>query len=561
MQSLSVLAALLATVVVAVPTPDLLNHTRPVVNLDYARVEGVLNETLGLKYFYGIRYAAPPTGNLRWQAPEPIEDSDLYKPHQLLDASVAGPICYQGVPWSTSLNVTASQFTGQSEDCLLLDIWAPANPKNKKLPVTVYIHGGGYTLGSAQSGQVPTQYSDGNIIFVSIQYRLGAFGFLSNSNIQEDGSANTGLLDQRLAIEWTQRHISKFGGDPAKITIWGGSAGGGSVMNQLILYGGQNPAPFRGAIPEFPWFQPYHNMSILDAQYNQLLEASGCTSLACLRGLSSIDLAIANQKTFAYGFLQGLYAFGDFYYGPAVDGEIVQDLPSNEFKKGHFSKVAMLVDRDGYEGVVFTSQTITSLSQVTPDLQTLFPYAGPSFFTRLYELYPASDFTGSYFDLPFFQNYIQSNPNLANDTGYWQRAAIFGDFIIECPTSYMASALTDAGLPAYKLAFYAGTQLHGATGAFVFSTDSASPNATIAGYMKDWFLSFIIDLDVNTRSFSGLKGKPRWPTFGASIDEDASAVSSFNAMEVNVSSIAVVADPDTSDRCDFFHAQSYVVRN
>lgn len=78
---------------------------------------------------------------------------------------------------------------------------------------------------------------------------MGAFGFLSSPEVRENGVANTGLLDQRAAIEWTQRHIAAFGGDPAKITIWGGSAGGGSVMNQLILYGGQNPAPFRGAIP------------------------------------------------------------------------------------------------------------------------------------------------------------------------------------------------------------------------------------------------------------------------------------------------------------------------
>ena len=124
----------------------------------------------------------------------------------------------------------------------------------------------------------------------------------------------------------------------------------------------------------------------------------------------------------------------------------------------------------------------------------------------------------------------------------------------------MTSTVADAGLPSYKLAFYAGSQTHGATGAFVFSQDRVSPNATIAGIMKDWFLSFVIDLDPNTRSFSGLT-KPYWPQFTANVNENAGVVSQFNAMEVNLTSIGVVPDPDTSAQCDFFHGQSYVVRN
>lgn len=90
--------------------------------------------------------------------------------------------------------------------------------------------------------------SRGNLIYVSINYRLGAYGFLAGAEVTENGVANAGLLDQRAALHWVQRHIKSFGGDPAKVTIIGGSAGGGSVINQMIMYGGEYNPPFRAVI-------------------------------------------------------------------------------------------------------------------------------------------------------------------------------------------------------------------------------------------------------------------------------------------------------------------------
>jgi carboxylesterase type B len=97
-------------------------------------------------------------------------------------------------------------------------------------------------------GNALVYQSDGDLIYVSIQYRLGAYGFLGGSEVKKDGDANVGLLDQRAALKWVQRHIAKFGGDPSKVTIIGGSAGGGSVMNQMILNGGDVNPPFRAAM-------------------------------------------------------------------------------------------------------------------------------------------------------------------------------------------------------------------------------------------------------------------------------------------------------------------------
>ena len=169
--------------------------------------------------------------------------------------------------------------------------------------------------------------------------------------------------------KWVQRHISKFGGDPSKITIIGGSAGGGSVINQMIMYGGVDNPPFRAAIAgefcfdlrltftyakvEYPWMQPYHNSTTLQKQYDALREVSGCDNLDCLRQLATAELRNATAQTYLTAYEKGLYGYGDFYFGPYVDGSIIQDLPSNEFNLGHFSKVPLLTNREGYEGYFY----------------------------------------------------------------------------------------------------------------------------------------------------------------------------------------------------------------
>jgi len=105
-------------------------------------------------------------------------------------------------------------------------------------------------------------------------------------------------------------------------------------------------------IAEYPWWQPFHNNTILEAQYTEVLSAANCTNIQCLRTINSTQLDAAAQAAEAAGFdtRPMYYGYGDFYWGPSVDGEIIRDLPSNEFKQGHFTKVPLLVDHDGYEG-------------------------------------------------------------------------------------------------------------------------------------------------------------------------------------------------------------------
>jgi carboxylesterase type B len=207
------------------------NATMPIVDLGYAQYRG--NTSLaGTNVFYGIHYAQPPIGELRWRPPQDIEMKNDFTPTVVLNAENPGPSCVQGNPaWRPPQrdNTTAVPQTGE-EDCLRLDVVVPTQPKAPLLPVLVMIHGGGFTQGSSYAvpGSAMVNTSDGSMIYVSLQYRLGVYGFLSSADVRENGKANVGLLDQRAALVWVQRNIRAFGGDPARVTIIGGSAGGSS---------------------------------------------------------------------------------------------------------------------------------------------------------------------------------------------------------------------------------------------------------------------------------------------------------------------------------------------
>lgn len=164
--------------------------------------------------YFGLRYAEAPLDELRWRPPMDIESHSGYDAATVMDATARGPVCVQGAPyWRQTIT------PGGSEDCLLLDVLVPQTPATDYLPVLVQIHGGGYDQGNSESnpGYLIVDQSEGNLIYVSIQYRLDAFGFLSSAEVRENGAANVGLLDQRAALNWVQRNIRAFGGDPSKV--------------------------------------------------------------------------------------------------------------------------------------------------------------------------------------------------------------------------------------------------------------------------------------------------------------------------------------------------------
>jgi para-nitrobenzyl esterase len=200
-----------------------------VVTLMEGRVSG--RESGGVSTYLGIPYAAAPVGALRWRPPQPA------KPWPGVRACTRfGASCIQG----NAPDHPGKQSGAQSEDCLYLNVWTPARTSHERLPVMVWIHGGGFISGSgalpAPGGSMLARVE--HVIVVSFNYRLGVFGFFALPQLSKESahhvSGNYGLLDQMEALRWVRRNIAAFGGDPRRVMIFGQSAGGQSVIAQLV---------------------------------------------------------------------------------------------------------------------------------------------------------------------------------------------------------------------------------------------------------------------------------------------------------------------------------------
>ncbi len=189
-----------------------------VVETAHGKVEGFDHD--GVRSWWGIPFAAPPVGDLRWAPPEEPDEWDGVR-----DAKEFGPACIQGGPTPGQTGVTT--LPGSQEDCLYLNVNAPTDAED--LPVMVFIHGGGFLVGTGgyKVSNSPTVVQRG-VVLVTMNYRLGRFGFFAHPALEGD-VANFGLLDQVAALEWVQDNIEEFGGDPHNVTIFGQSAGGMSV--------------------------------------------------------------------------------------------------------------------------------------------------------------------------------------------------------------------------------------------------------------------------------------------------------------------------------------------
>ena len=188
-------------------------------------LEGIISPDGLVRTFKGIPFAAPPVGPLRWKAPQPVTPWTGVR-----KATEFGARCMQGNIYSDMIFHDA----GPSEDCLYLNLWMPAHPASRKLPVMVWIYGGGYQAGAtSEARQDGGQLSKRGVVVVSMNYRLGIFGFFSHPELDKesghDSSGNYGLMDQLAALQWVKKNIATFGGDPENVTIFGESAGSFSV--------------------------------------------------------------------------------------------------------------------------------------------------------------------------------------------------------------------------------------------------------------------------------------------------------------------------------------------
>jgi para-nitrobenzyl esterase len=198
------------------------NGTEPgVVKTDAGSISGLQQD--GLRVYLGIPFAAPPTGELRWRPPAPVQPWSGVK-----ETKAFGPNPPQQAPLNASV-VT-------SEDCLYLNVWTPAQSADDKLPVMVFFYGGGFNTvegGGAVGNLDGATLAQKGVVVVTTNYRIGALGFLAHPQLDNESahnsSGNYGILDQQAALQWVQKNIGAFGGDPSRVTIFGQSAGAVTV--------------------------------------------------------------------------------------------------------------------------------------------------------------------------------------------------------------------------------------------------------------------------------------------------------------------------------------------
>ncbi|KAG2174021.1 hypothetical protein INT44_000135 [Umbelopsis vinacea] len=505
----------------------------PLVDLGYVKYTGISNATVRINYYFGIRYASPPIGERRWRKPVSIQKDNSYH-GKTIHLSEPSQICYQGNP-GLPLDITGVE----SEDCLSLDVLVPTNKKEGLLPVVFMIHGGGFAIGSSTSPYLtPAESllyrSNGSVIYVGIQYRLGMLGFLGGSEVKNHGDLNAGLLDQRLALQWVKNHIQAFGGDPNKITIDGGSAGGASVTLQLQAYGGKNENLFRSAIVEYPWWQSLKPQSYQDEQYQTVLHQSNCTSIDCLRNLSTDkikELTASTEPKWANTNYKK-YTYGDFYYGPVLDGDFIRELPSVAFAAGRFTRVPILVNHDSDEGFVFSNPNETS-QEFVQDLNALFFNPPQQFLDTLDRLYSLSSYNNSVFN---------------------QRKAIFADDYINCGTEIIATASVHYlknPSAVYKFISSASYGYHGTLSQYIYNQNPNGPfglNDTLGYFLQDYYLSFIKHQDPNVEKNISA---PHFPSYA----------SGNKILLVSDEDITTAADPDQREQCYFLHTWSNQTRN
>ncbi|MEM8734961.1 MAG: carboxylesterase/lipase family protein [Planctomycetota bacterium] len=206
-------------------------------------IRGTESKDETVEAFKGIPYAAPPVGDLRWRPPQEPQAWE-----EVRECDKFGPKALQN-----------KKTEGQSEDCLYLNVWRPREASDSPLPVMVWIHGGGFTQGSGHEASYDgTALAKRGVVLVTINYRLGAFGFMAHPDLsaesEHSASGNYAILDQIKALEWVQKNIAKFGGDPNRVTIFGESAGGTSVY--LLTATPLSKGLFHGAILQSPWLDP-----------------------------------------------------------------------------------------------------------------------------------------------------------------------------------------------------------------------------------------------------------------------------------------------------------------
>ncbi|WP_405056234.1 carboxylesterase family protein [Kribbella sp. NBC_01505] len=366
----TVLAALAA---VTLAGPSAAETTSgPVTLTDRGAVRGV--DQNGVRTFQGISYAAPPVGALRWKAPQ--------------RAAV-----WTGVRDATKPGSKCVQLDGSgSEDCLFLNVTAPTKPSRPR-PVMVWVHGGAFTMGSGSDYDAAKLATRGDVVVVTINYRLGVFGFFGHPALQGEG--DFGLQDQQAALRWVKHNAAFFGGDPGNVTLFGESAGGMSTCSQLtapaakglfdkaIIESGscRTRFPANGLYPTSGVYDPWQPTADVEAGGAEAATGLGCATdvLACLRGKSTAQLATADLMN----------SFSFVAYGTKT----LPEKPSAALDAGRFARVPVIQGTNKDEMRLYVGGALAKKFEITPDIYTEFLLHGafPDDVARVAAVYPGPD--------------------------------------------------------------------------------------------------------------------------------------------------------------------------
>eukprot|EP01124_Arcella_intermedia_P028298 TRINITY_DN5721_c0_g1_i2.p1 TRINITY_DN5721_c0_g1~~TRINITY_DN5721_c0_g1_i2.p1 ORF type:complete len:474 (-),score=78.91 TRINITY_DN5721_c0_g1_i2:256-1677(-) len=332
----------------------------PVAYSNFGKVRGINKD--GLASFLGIPYAVPPTGPLRWKPPKPF-----YLKDREFAATTESPICPQfGYPFNTTLN--------ESEDCLYLNIYTKHFSPRSRKPVLFWIHGGSLIFGSAYMYKAQNLAKELDVVVVSINYRLNAFGFLAlrelNWGDPRRVSGNYGIMDQQLALSWVRENIAAFGGDPHRVTLLGQSSGGTSIY--ALMSSPASRGLFHAAIAMSGSANITMGFPEVNKQNRAFLSASSCDNLAgketleCIYGLTTAEVLQATPGV--YNFIPLAYPFpsdkraGMQYPGVVyVDGVTVK-YPFLKAIRKPLIDVPLLLQSASNELEVFNSEDFSSLS-------------------------------------------------------------------------------------------------------------------------------------------------------------------------------------------------------
>ncbi|XP_069053526.1 neuroligin-1 isoform X5 [Lepisosteus oculatus] len=464
------------TLQAVVASSQKLDDTDPVVTTNYGKVRGfkkeLNNEILGpVIQFLGVPYAAPPTGERRFQPPEPPSSwSDIR------NATQFAPVCPQTIlegrlpevmlpVWFTnSLEVVSTYVQDQSEDCLFLNIYVPTEdgPLTKKQnddlvdndgaedediresgspkPVMVFIHGGSYMEGTGNMFDGSILASYGNVIVITVNYRLGVLGFLSTGDQAAKG--NYGLLDQIQALRWTSENIAFFGGDPLRITVFGSGAGASCV--NLLTLSHYSEGLFQRAIAQSGTALSSWAVSFQPAKYARMLARKvGCNLqdtvelVECLQKKHYKELVDQDIQPARYHIA----------FGPVIDGDVIPDDPQILMEQGEFLNYDIMLGVNQGEGLKFVELIVDNENGVQAND---FDYAVSSFVDDLYGYPEGKDILRETIKFMYTDWADRHNPETRRKT----LLALFTDHQWVAPAVATADLHSSFGSPTYFYAFY-----------------------------------------------------------------------------------------------------------